>query len=168
MPAPLLLFAIGNESRGDDAIAPTLLRKLYPWLKSQGIAEHFDLIEDFQLQVEHATDLVGRELTIFIDAGLDTPDPYSFFRIQANKNNTLFSHAISPEAVLSTYFKIYNQPPPSCYVLCIRGEQFELGTPLSFEAQQRIDLALECLQQLVLDRREAFWDSQAGKTPVLK
>ena len=29
MVAPLLVFAIGNESRGDDALAPLLLRQLH-------------------------------------------------------------------------------------------------------------------------------------------
>ena len=80
MAAPVLIFAIGNESRGDDAIAPLLLRRLGAWMEAEDIAGQFELLEDFQLQVEHATDMVGRKLVLFIDAGMDTPAPYFFCR----------------------------------------------------------------------------------------
>jgi hydrogenase maturation protease len=159
MPAPVLVFAIGNESRGDDAIAPLLLHRLAAWLDVENIAERFELLEDFQLQVEHATDMVGRELVLFIDAGMDTPAPYNFYRAQSNDNRTLFSHAITPEAVLSTYQQVYQQPPPPAFVLCIRGEQFGLGEPPSPEAEQRIELAIGFLQELMRKAKKSSWES---------
>ena len=161
MPAPLLIIAVGNESRGDDAIAPLLLRKLSVWMIEQNNAEQFELLEDFQLQVEHATDLIDRKLVLFIDAGLNTPSPYSFYRIQSNDSRTLFSHAITPEAVLSTYQHVYQQPPPAAFVLCIRGERFELGEPLSHEAEHRMELAMEFLQELIKKAKESYWDERS-------
>jgi hydrogenase maturation protease len=159
MPAPFLVLAIGNESRGDDAIAPLLSRKLEAWLIHQNTAKQFEFLEDFQLQVEHATDFVGRELILFIDAGLDTLAPYTFYRVQANQQRTLFSHAITPEATLSTYLKVYQQPPPPAFVMCIRGEKFELGEPLSAAAVHRMELAREFVQTLINDPREFFWQA---------
>ena len=159
MPSPILIFAIGNESRGDDAIAPLLLRRLGAWLEEENIAGRFDLLEDFQLQVEHAIDLVGRKLVLFIDAGMDTPAPYSFHRTRGIDNRTLFSHAITPEAVLSTYLQVYHLPPPPAFVLCIRGERFELGEPPSPEAEQHMELAMVFLQNLVRDTQETTWEA---------
>jgi Ni,Fe-hydrogenase maturation factor len=52
MVAPNLVFAIGNPSRGDDALAPALLGRLNAWMESERLSEHFELLEDFQLQVE--------------------------------------------------------------------------------------------------------------------
>lgn len=164
MVPPVLLFAIGNESRGDDAIAPLLLRKLGEWLEAEGIAGRFELLEDFQLQVEHATDMVGRELVLFIDAGMDTPAPYSFYRVQSNDSRTLFSHAITPEAVLSTYQQVYQQPPPPSFVLCIRGEHFELGEPPSPEAEQLMELAMRFLQKLMQKAEMSFWEARSTTT----
>jgi hydrogenase maturation protease len=159
--APILIFAIGNESRGDDAIAPLLLRRLAEWLETKDIAGRFELLEDFQLQVEHATDMVGRELVLFIDAGMDTPAPYTFFRTQSNDSRTLFSHAITPEAVLSTYQQVYQHPPPPAFVLCIRGDQFELGEPPSPEAGQRMELAMGFLQELAQEAEEFSWEDRS-------
>ena len=158
MPAPILIFAIGNESRGDDAIAPLLLRRLAERLETSDIAGQFELLEDFQLQVEHATDMVGRKLVLFIDAGMDTPAPYTFYRVQSNDSRTLFSHASTPEAVLSTYQQVYQQEPPPAFVLCIRGEQFELGEAASPEAEQRMELAIELLQELTHQAEQSSWE----------
>lgn len=156
---PILIFAIGNESRGDDAIAPLLLRRLGEWMEAENMAGRFELLEDFQLQVEHATDMVGRELVLFIDAGLDTQAPYSFYRAKGNDSRTLFNHAITPEAVLSTYRQVYQQTPPPAFVLCIRGERFELGEPPSAEAEQRMIAAMEFLRQLVQQAEEDSWEA---------
>ncbi len=162
MVPPILIFAIGNESRGDDAIAPLLLRRLGAWLKAEEMDGRFELLEDFQLQVEHATDMVGRELVLFIDAGMDTPAPYSFYRAQSNDSRTLFSHAITPEAVLSTYQQVYQQSPPPAFVLCVRGEQFELGEPPSPEAEQRMELAMGFLQELIREAEKSSWEERCS------
>jgi len=164
MVAPVLIFAVGNESRGDDAIAPLLLRRLDAWLDAENIAGRFELLEDFQLQVEHATDLVGRELVLFIDAGMDTPEPYTFYRTRTNDSRTLFSHAITPEAVLSTYMQVYQEAPPPAFVLCVRGERFELGTPLSPQAEQRVELAMGFLQELMRKAEESSWEQRSTTT----
>ncbi len=161
MSAPILIFAIGNESRGDDAIAPLLLRRLAAWLETENIAERFELLEDFQLQVEHATDMVGRELVLFIDAGLDTAAPYSFYRAKSDDSRTLFSHAITPEAVLSTYQQVYQQKPPPAFVLCIRGEQFELGELPTPDAEARMELAMGFLQELMREAEESSWEDHS-------
>jgi len=163
-PAPILIFAIGNESRGDDAIAPLLLRRLAAWLDVEDIAERFELLEDFQLQVEHATDMAGRKLVLFIDAGLNTPAPYTFYRAQSNDSRTLFSHAITPEAVLATYRQVYQQASPPAFVLCVRGERFELGAPPSPEAEQRMDLAMGFLQELMQKTEASFWEDRNTTT----
>lgn len=158
MVAPVLVFAIGNESRGDDAIAPLLLRQLAAWLDSQNIAERFELLEDFQLQVEHAADVVGRDLVLFIDAGMDTPAPWNFYRAHTNDSRALFSHAITPESVLATYAQVYRQAPPPAFVLCIRGERFELGEPLSLMAEQGMKSAMQLLHELAQNTEAACWE----------
>jgi len=159
---PFLIFAIGNESRGDDAIAPLLLRKLEALLKTEDFAGQFEFLEDFQLQVEHATDMVDRELVLFIDAGLDTPAPFSFYRIQNNDNRTLFSHAITPEAVLSTFKNIYQQDSPPAFVLCVCGEQFELGASPSPAAEEHMEAATKFLLELVRTANVSTWEERCN------
>ena len=66
--APVVILACGNPSRGDDALGPLLLEHLEAWLAAEGLSNGFELIGDFQLNIEHALDLAGRRLALFIDA----------------------------------------------------------------------------------------------------
>jgi len=61
--APVLIIGIGNPSRGDDALGPLAAQRLAE-LALPGV----EVLTDFQLQVEHALDLLGRREAIFVDA----------------------------------------------------------------------------------------------------
>jgi hydrogenase maturation protease len=160
MVAPVLIFAIGNESRGDDALGSLLLRELDLWLKTGGCSEQFELLEDFQLQVEHAMDMQGRQLVLFIDAGMATVAPFSFYRAQANDTQVLYSHALAPEALLKVYAQFYQEVPPDVFILCVCGESFELGEGLSPQAVERLASAFEFGKKLLHQPEVAAWDSQ--------
>ena len=81
MQSGVVVLAAGNRSRGDDAIGPLLLERLACWLAAAGRSGEFDLIDDYQLQIEHALDLQGRRLALFIDAGWRTPAPLAFYAL---------------------------------------------------------------------------------------
>ena len=133
-PAPVLVLAVGNPSRGDDALGPELAARIEA-VQLPGV----EVISEFQLQVENALDLDGRELVIFVDAGMGTPEPFEWRPVQPAPEFLHTSHAISPEAVLATYLRVRNAPPPPARVLCIRGESFELGESLTPAAAANLD-----------------------------
>lgn len=151
----LVVFACGNESRGDDALGPLLLRRL----------EEADLpgvttFGDFQLQIEHALDLQGHDLALFIDAGQATPAPFSFSPVEPAASNTHTSHALLPAAVLDVYRRVVGSEPPPAFVLCVRGDSFELGAELSGAAQSHLDLAWSfLLERCQLPDRAAWRNS---------
>ncbi|MDO8349740.1 MAG: hypothetical protein Q7S94_01130, partial [Gallionella sp.] len=118
----------------------------------------FELLEDFQLQIEHAMDMKDRKLVLFIDAGMDTPAPFSFYRAQTSNEALLYSHALPPEALLKVYEQFHRQPAPDAYVLCIRGERFELGELPSPAAETHLASALEFTVQLLLEAEVTTWD----------
>ncbi|MDD4930348.1 MAG: hydrogenase maturation protease [Gallionella sp.] len=167
LPAPVLIFAIGNESRQDDATGPLLLRELEAWLnsaegrqeKADGLIEQVELLEDFQLQIEHAMDMKDRQRVLFIDAGINTPAPCSFYRITAGGDPVLYSHALAPDALLKVYEQFYQEKAPDSYVLCIRGESFELGEPLTAHARTHLAAALSLVRQLIKTPGDRSWDS---------
>lgn len=159
-PTPVLIFAIGNESRGDDALAPLLARKLHNYLNKNNISDKFELLEEFQLQIEHAMDMKDRQRVLFIDAGMDTPSPFAFYRIQASDEPVLYSHALKPSALLKVYEQFYNEAAPDSYILCIRGEQFKLGAALSLQAEVNLSRSLQFALSLLPD--EEVWDSYAS------
>jgi len=156
--APVVIFAVGNPSRGDDALGPECYGQLEKSLKNEILAGDVELIEDFQLQIEHALDLQGRQLALFIDAGAQTPAPYTFRRIAPASGAAHTTHELPPEAVLQVYRQTEGSEPPPSFVLCIRGEQFELGEPLSEAANRHLAAALDLLQRLCRDTALAAWE----------
>lgn len=155
---PFLVIAVGNPSRGDDALAPLLLQRLREWVAQSGREDDIELLEDFQLQVEHAADMQSRELVLFLDAGLNTPSPYTLDRVQPHGSSALFSHALPPEDVLATYVQVYREPPPPSFVLCISGAAFELGAALSRHAAQNLEAAYACAVELMQGANAAAWE----------
>lgn len=150
MVSTVLVLAVGNESRGDDALAPLLVRKLQAQVMPQ-----VDFIEDFQLQVEHVTDLVGRRVVLFIDADVSCDGPFQFSRVIAAHDPSYTSHAMSPAAVLHTYRQVYGCEAPESHVLRIRGHGFELGEGLSEEATANLDQATRMISAWLADIRVA-------------
>lgn len=146
MVAPFVILACGNPSRGDDAIGPLLLARLDAWLTAEGLADAFELVEDFQFQVEHALDLDGRRGALFIDAGTGTPAPFTLLPVVADDTPGHSTHAISPAAVLAVHARVLGGDAPPAHVLCIRGECFELGEGLSAAAAANTEAAWSALQ----------------------
>lgn len=138
MIAPLLVFAIGNESRGDDALAPLLVRRL-----QAGDIRHVEFIEDYQLQVEHVTDLLDRSAVLFVDADVSCAEPFHFSGIAAAKDGSYTSHMLTPFALLHTYRLVYGTDAPPAFLLRIRGYDFELGKPLSGKAAFNLGAATD-------------------------
>jgi hydrogenase maturation protease len=142
---PVLVFAWGNPSRGDDALGPALLERL----QAEGEAlSHVEFLTDYQLQIEHAVDLEGRDLVLFVDADLGAEAPFELRRVEPEAEIGYTTHAMSPGALLAVYRRIEGEPPPA-YELGIRGYAFELGTPLSPGAERNLEAALARIRQLL-------------------
>ncbi len=155
--APVLVFAVGNPSRGDDALGPMLIARLREHLAADG-GDDVELIEDFQLQIEHCLDLQGRACVIFVDAGTGTPAPYRFERAFPAASPGAQTHALTPAALLAVYDRALGGAPPPAWVLCVRGEQFELGDGLSEAGWANLEAAWTRLW-------EAIENARAGEPP---
>ena len=160
MPAHIVLFGYGNESRGDDALGPLLLERAEVWLAGQPQL-HVRIIADFQLQIEHALDLRGAELALFVDADASCAAPCALRRALPRQDATFSTHALSPEAVLYVCRDVAGGAPPPSWVLHVRGERFELGEPLTAPAAVNLEAAWTLLQALLLDGRPEAWDAFA-------
>ena len=167
MPGAVVVFAVGNSSRGDDALGPLLLERLAAWLDAEGRRGEFELIDDFQLQIEHAFDLAGQRLALFIDAGAGTPAPCVFHAVSPGTTLATHStHALSPAAVLAVYREFAHNEPPPAFVLCVRGEGFGLGDGLSAAAHEHLDAAWQVLRCLCRTPEVAAWTAAATEFPA--
>ena len=147
MTAPLLVFGWGNLSRGDDALGPLCVARLRAAGTGEGAGEGMvDYLDDYQLQVEHALDLVGRQRVLFIDASLNCRAPFEATALQPARDASFTTHAMSPQALLQVFHTLEEQPPPACTLLAIRGERFELGAPPGQAALANQDAAVHWAQ----------------------
>jgi len=154
-----VLFGYGNPSRGDDALGPRLLERAAAWLEGRPELE-VETVADFQLQIEHALDLQGRDLALFLDADAACRGAFAFRPVAAARDESYSTHELSPGAVLQVFRQVEHHPPPPAYVLSIRGERFELGEPLSSAAEAHLEAAWTFLQGLLEDPRPAAWTAK--------
>ena len=139
--APLLVFGWGNPSRGDDALGPVFVERLGACLDATQ-AGTVEFLIDYQLQVEHALDLLDRERVLFVDASLGCSCPFEVTALEAAQDSGFTTHAMSPAAVMQVFRRLHGREPPTCLLLAIRGECFELGEPISKGATMNLEQAL--------------------------
>ena len=157
----LVVFGWGNELRGDDGLGPLLLRRIE--------AAGFDdvaTVEDYQLQIEHALDLEGAELALFVDAARAGPAPFAFVEISARDVTVHTTHALAPEAVLDVFQRVQSRAPPPAFTLAVRGERFELGEPLSPDGGERLEAAWRFIGELMRSPSAEAWRTFARARPV--
>jgi len=147
--ASILIFGYGNPGRGDDALGPELVAAIE--------AMHLPDVEclsDMQLQVEHVTDLTGRDKIIFVDADVSSQAPYQLETISAEKDDSYTSHAMTPQALLHAYDRVYRRASPPARTLHIRGYQFELGQTLSSPAKDNLQAAITLISDCVAENHQ--------------
>lgn len=155
----ITILGCGNPSRGDDALGPALLERAEEWTRA-----HPDrpvaVAQDFQLQVEHALDMVGCDLALFVDARADGVDPLTFRRVLPSRHASFSTHALSPEALLETFNTLGCGHAPPAFALGIRGHSFDLGQPLSAPALENLERASRFLIQLLEAPSERRWQGR--------
>lgn len=150
----LVVLAVGNDARGDDALGPLLMTRLEA-LDPPGVAR----VLDFQLQVEHALDLDGVALALFVDAHCRQEVPVALAPIQAEPT-TGASHALSPAQVLGVGRRI-GRAMPEAWLMSLAGADFSLGQGLSPVGQASLEAGWRCLQALLANPTGEAWRALA-------
>lgn len=143
-------------------MGPELLRRLAEAQTAQPEWGELTLVDDFQLQVEHALDLANQERALFVDASMSCPAPYEFIRLVPEKDSSYTSHAMHPAALLYVYQQVHHHPPPPSYLLTVRGECFGLGEDLSEAGRRNLEAAYAFLGRLLASASAELWDAWAG------
>ncbi|MFY9655636.1 MAG: hydrogenase maturation protease [Methylocystis sp.] len=136
-----LIFAIGNPSRGDDALGPMLVERLERWIATTpALPVNLVLLTDFQWQVEHALDLQGIDVAIFADASVSGGTSIKIAPISPKFDASYSTHTLSPACILAIAARL-GQELPQAWLLSMPGEDFELGALLSAGARSALDQA---------------------------
>ena len=149
----VLVFGYGNLSRGDDALGPLVIEYIEKNISFDGL----EIITDFQLQIEHALDIEGRQLVLFIDASVACNHNFSFTRLAPEKDKSYTTHAMSPSSVLEVYQSVVHKEPPPCFLLSIQALNFELGAGLSNQAQHNLNQTIIFVRKLLAKPELSYW-----------
>ena len=156
---PVLIFAYGNSSRGDDALAP----QLFEWLQQQPIDQAcghpVKYLSDYQIQIEHVMDMQDCERVLFIDAARDQDQAFRFYSIPEQQVTHYTTHGMTPSTLLYHYRQVLDQAPPPSVMLAIAGVDFELGQDLSPQAQSNLEQAESFIISLLGQKDFSFWDN---------
>lgn len=155
---PVAIIGYGNPSRGDDALGPLLLERLGECRDLD--TRLFETVTDFQLQIEHVTDLEQRDLLLFVDASVSARPPFEFVRLAPQQDHSYSSHSLSPATLLTVFETVCQVAPPPAYLLTIPGYRFELGEPLSQMAAEHLEQAVSFVEELLRHPQRKFWESQ--------
>ena len=164
----VLLLAIGNESRGDDAIGPLLARRLEVWQQACVRNAVAEVMEVMQLEIEHVLDIEGRVLVLLVDAAQGVQVPFTFHEAEPVQAWGHTSHALEPAELLGIFVTVHRRVPPPTFVVCVSGLDFGLGETLSAEGAANMEQAYFFCQALLEQPELETWRKQTRNHPCMK
>ena len=132
----MLVIGFGNPAREDDGLGPAAAEIIE---RSNIDGVNVDI--DYQLSVEHAADVAGHNVVVFIDASVSGEKPYVFEKVTPKFEESFSSHSVSPEQVLGLAKNLFNAETDG-YMLGIRGYSFRMFTEtMTDKAKNNLELA---------------------------
>jgi hydrogenase maturation protease len=139
-----LIIGYGNTLRGDDGVGPGIALQL-----AQEFPE-WAVLMPHQLMPELAESLSHADRAVFIDASIEgeTGD-VSCAVLTGMDDGSLFTHHVSPEALLAGAEALYGHAPQA-WLVTITGQNFEYGEGLSPEVAYAVPEVCCLVQKLLI------------------
>lgn len=145
----ILIYGYGNPGRQDDGLGNELVKRLEKWTVNEGMAGiGFD--SNYQLNIEDAEIISGKDLVIFADASVEDIDDFLITRVTGEKEVSFTTHAASPGYIVKLCHELFNKQP-DVFLLHIKGYKWEFQEGLSNEAMINLEKALEYIKPILKD-----------------
>jgi|SRR3972149_1583631 len=150
IPEPkILIYGYGNPGRQDDGLGVLLADMVEEWKQNEG----FYFIEtdsNYQLNIEDAADIAGKDIVIFADASQEEIDDIDFTVVKPSPEVNFSMHAVSASFVLNLCKDIYNKIPQA-YLLHIKGYEWEMKEGLTKKAQENLSKAFQFIKDKIAE-----------------
>jgi hydrogenase maturation protease len=149
----ILVIGYGNPLRRDDGLGQVAVQRIESLVQDQEVKAMVRL----QLGIQLAEDLRDADLAIFIDAHVGD-EPGALKEMEVVPDNAvpgIFSHHLSPSALLGCVEELYNTHPATV-VYSIAADSLDYGEGLS----PSVEAALPVLIDKVLARITSFKESR--------
>lgn len=138
----ILVYGYGNPGRQDDGLGIAF---------SQAIEDtHFPactIEQNYQLNAEDALLISNFPLVLFVDAS-HTPEHFSLTPIKPAIEIGFTTHAMEPSSVVGLCHELYSKKP-ECYLLELRGYEWNMQEGLSAAGEKNLKAALEFVAPLL-------------------
>jgi hydrogenase maturation protease len=143
----ILFYGFGNPGRCDDGLGPAAAEAIAE-MGIDGVA----VDSDYQLNIENAAEIATYDVVVFADAALNCPAPYTFKRLDPQRDVAFTTHSVSPNAVVAMACDMFGGRTKG-YMLGIRGHEFnEYRETLSEDARSDLKAALQFVGPVLRER----------------
>jgi hydrogenase maturation protease len=149
----ILIFGFGNPGRQDDGLGIALVDHL-----QELDLPHCTFEQNYQLNAEDALLISEYETVIFADASVAI-ESIALTEIEPSHEIGFTTHSMHPASVVALCNELYGKFP-KCYLLEMRGFEWEMKEGLSERAKLHLQKALDLLlPQLRSDTVSSITDS---------
>jgi len=138
----ILIYGFGNPGRLDDGLGPALAAAIEP-----DAPEGVRVDANYQLALEDVEAVAAHDVSLFVDASVSGPAPFSLTPVVPDRAGLGFStHSVSAGTIVALAERISGRAPVA-YMLGIRGYEWnEFGERLSPRAQQNLKAAVRLVR----------------------
>ncbi len=147
-----LIYAFGNPGRRDDGLGCAFVNDLKTWINNQGL-EGFDFDCNYQLNIEDAHNISGKDLVIFVDASMEDIDDFVLTKVDESSDISFTSHEASPGYIYYLCRELFDKNPAT-YLLHIKGYDWKFKEGLTVEAKKNLSSSLAFIKKQLQNRQK--------------
>ena len=145
----ILIYGYGNPGREDDGLGIELVKRTEEWAKQTGlIGIEFD--SNYQLNIEDADAISGKDLVIFADASTENIEDFILTEVTGERDVSFTTHAASPGYIVKLCHDLFGKCP-KVFLLHIKGYQWEFKEGLSEVAEENLQKALVFMKEYLIN-----------------
>lgn len=157
----ILIYGYGNPGRQDDGLGIELVSRLEKWAAEKGLFE-IEFENNYQLNIEDAAAISGKDLVIFADASREEIDDFCLSEVDGSAEISFTTHAASPGYILQLCKELF-QKEPRVLLLHLKGYEWDLKEGLTDRARENLDKACDYLKKLLVDPQLALGSNDTIK-----
>ena len=145
-PAPvvtqkILVLGFGNPAREDDGIGLAIAERI--------CNTDVTVESNYQLTVEDSSTIAEFDAVVFVDASVDSREPFTFERVKPRRSESFSTHSILPADVLGMSHEMFGSVAEG-YMLSVRGYSFRMFTEeMTAQARENVDAAVRFLETII-------------------
>lgn len=143
----VLVYGYGNPGRQDDGLGIALVDKLEEWASQQGL-DGVQFENNYQLNIEDAEAISGKDLVIFADASEEEIVDFCFSEVDGRGKLAFTTHAASPGYILKLCQELFEKNP-RVLLLHIKGYEWDFKEGISARGMDNLEGAFRVMKDIL-------------------